>query len=172
MRIGTTTALAASVKHLRALVNAELYVTLPPSLITVLDDEPTAMIKCIGNRYTACGYFGSIKTIIELLNVNTHGIFIAPVDAPIVDRQLLWAMANIASARRDPLIIVPHWYPWPGHPVYLSRHFFDPLRSFHGAHGLRSFIGAHRAYARALLWPDRRLLANYNYPRDLIAYAS
>ena len=97
----------------------------------------------------------------------SDGLVICPVDSPIFSKELLFHMMNVAVLfRKRPVIIVPHFYSCPGHPVYFSHDFFDDLITCPKYGGIRSVISTNRHYEQALFSRDARILLNLNSPSD------
>ena len=143
--------------------------TLPPTLVASIALNPDAPpIKKICNNYPDLGYFGSIKSAVLQCMDTTDGLFITPVDAPVIDRALILAMASMAKHACSQ-IIVPYFHHRAGHPVYISRHFFDDLLHFAGGFGLQEFIAQRKDNERAIFWPNQQILANLNQPANLPA---
>jgi len=141
----------------------KLFVTLPPKLL--LDEKLKYELdmlnaKIIHNVHVQLGYAGSIKSVLQYCS-DSDGLFICPVDAPIFSEQLLIAMVNHAHAfLGEPIIIVPHFFLDPGHPVYISKHFYDFFTKEKG--NLRELCQSHPRFVHALFWPDKKILLNIN----------
>lgn len=152
-----------------------LFLTLPVALL--LDTELRENLSVFQsdirtNRYPECGYGGSIKTVVEEGQKDLDGIIISPVDSPLPSSALLFAIINLATHLDDePTIIVPYYQTKPGHPVYLSKHFFPNLLNGCEMGGMKAIIDANKKSAHAIFWPDARILLNLNSPRDLASLA-
>jgi|GEM_PF-3410259 len=172
MPVAGQTAIHHSARMLARINVSKLYITLPRELLLNRDlrlDWPNTTI--LPNFYPRLGYAGSIRTVIKCDGAHHDGILIMPVDSPIFCRQLLYTMINLAQALSpDPTVIVPYFYALPGHPVYISKHFFLALLRCHEHGGLRSVIAAHKKCAHAIFCTDARISLNLNTKIDWLAY--
>lgn len=145
----------------------KIFITLPdgllhdPVLCAELSLLPSQIVR---NRFEHLGYAGSILSTLEVQEQYYDGIIICPIDT-YANQALIVAMLNLAqSSFQDPLIIQPCFDLKAGHPVYLSRHYFDALKLCHQIGGLRGLIAENPRHLRRLYWPDANILANVNFP--------
>ena len=143
----------------------KMYVTLPNHLLfhqTLQTSLNRLGALTIPNLFPKLGYAGSIKSVLTINQDESDGMIVTAVDSPIFSKRLLVLMLNVATFFwGKPTIIVPYFYFYPGHPVYVSKEFFDELRR--GKHrGLDSVIAANKQWAHALFYPDTRILLNMN----------
>jgi CTP:molybdopterin cytidylyltransferase MocA len=166
MSIDNMPAILFSLNRLVGLNLACISVTMPWSLLMDADfccELVLRDVRVMPNYYGNFGYAGSIKTVLSKTQEDVAGIIINPVDTPLYSRQLLVAMVNLAtSIGHEPAIIVPYFFAQAGHPVYVSRHFFNDFNGVQAPPSLRGVINNHPNYVRTLLWPDGRITVNIN----------
>lgn len=155
----------SSLMRLKTIRPARLFVTLPAGLF--MDEHLRSQLAelevvAVPNLFMHLGYAGSIKTVTEQCEF-LDGLMISPVDAPLFDEKLLLAMINLANLHAPhPTIIVPYYGAKPGHPVYVSEHFFTYITQSENFLSLRALIKTHPEHHKVLLWPDHSILCNFN----------
>lgn len=163
----------SSLMRLKTIRPARLFVTLPAGLM--MDEHLRSQLSeldagVLSNQFMHLGYAGSIKTVVEYCGF-ADGLIIAPVDGPLLDHRLLVTMVNGANLYAPhPTIIVPYYGQKPGHPVYLSQHFFKHITECDNFLSLRSLIKTHYERQKVLLWADCSILCNFNTPQLLMRY--
>lgn len=167
LNYGATTLLGHSAEQLQTVTGMRVLATLPPALLLQVS---LPCVEILHNRFPDEGYFGSIRSALDTLSTDTiAGLFIMPVDSPLTDRALVFAMAMLAKLPTTK-IIVPYHRNQPGHPIFIARHFFAALQQFPGRGGLRQFIAQQRSHVHTLMWPSRAILANLNHPSDVCSF--
>jgi CTP:molybdopterin cytidylyltransferase MocA len=159
-----------SARTLASIYPDKFYVTLPNELMVehdLLQGLFDLNVKCMPSHYPTFGYIGSVRTVLEQEALhNFDGIMIAPVDSPLLSKELLLKMINCAHMYGErPTIIVPHFYLSPGHPVYFSKDFFYTLKTLQ-KNTLRTVIKNNAPCAHSLFFPDVRILLNLNSKAD------
>lgn len=143
----------------------EVMIALPDCFIEGQDlvAELSSMnVTLIKNRFADLGYAGSIMSGISILPSGYQGIFISPIDV-LFKVELIRAIRQIAQSYAEkPVIIVPHCPLSPGHPVYLSHHFFAALSECHHFQGLHRLIEYYRSATIKLSSFDKSPLLNIN----------
>lgn len=125
--------------------------------------------EVLANRYDELGYSGSIKSVMAIAPQESPGIFILPVDTPLLSASLFYLMFNLVRMRFfEPQIVLPHYYHSSGHPIYFSSHFFGELQKLQK--GPAALVNIYEKCVHRLWWPDARILANLNYPKDWNSY--
>jgi CTP:molybdopterin cytidylyltransferase MocA len=169
--IGGQNAIDFSAEKISRLFPNKLFITLPNNLlmnenIRITVEKHNAEIR--PNRFAHLGLLGSIKSILIEAYKNMDGLLITPVDSPIFSKRMIEAMINLATIyRHRPLIVIPHFYWRPGHPIYFSNDFFDDLMSAQGENArLSSFVEYSRRFIYALFWADAKILVNLNTVDD------
>lgn len=145
----------------------EIFITLPPFLLHenfLCQKLKTLFCEISANKFESHGYAGSIMTILKKHGACFDGIIIIPIDSS-ANKNLTRTMLNLAQSEwAKPLIILPYYDLRPGHPVYLSKHFFSNLECCYKRAGMRSVILENALYTKLLYWPDPNILANINHP--------
>lgn len=139
---------------------APIFVSWPDALaLDHLRLEPR--IRFIRNCFKERELLGSIQSTIALLPDEIGTLLVCPIDAPLIDANLIQSLKEMAAPHR---IVVPEVRGQLGHPIVFSRSFFADLM-------------ARDTSARALLIdrPDALLrlvcdteaaLHNWNSPAD------
>ena len=95
------------------------------------------------NRDFDEGMFTSIKTGVRSVcekYPEVSGVFLMPVDCPLVSTGVLRKMADQARSAEtsDDAFLVPVFEGKKGHPLYIPRRYFDEICSYDGSGGLKA----------------------------------
>lgn len=168
MNIGGKTAALRLVHTFLAASVEEITIALPDWFLEgeELKEELLSLdVILIKNRFAHFGYAGSIMSGISQISIKSLGVFISPIDV-LVKVTLIRAMRQIAqSYAQKPVILVPYCPFKPGHPVYLSRHFFSALNCC--SDGLHCLIERHQDAVVKVASFDKNALLNINSKNDL-----
>lgn len=172
--IDGTPLLMFSLQKLLKLPLERVVVTLPPKLI--MDQSITAQladqrVMMMANLYAHEGYAGSITTAI-LAMPHLDGMIVIPIDAPLLSSPLLSTFfAMIQHKMGSPRLMVPQFFHCPGHPVYISRHFFSEYVAQQHSPSLRTLIARYKSHQTGVMWPEKNILYNLNSKTSLAYFA-
>ena len=119
-------------------------------------------IRHIGNPSWENGMFSSVRTgVAELLALESdaHGIFVHPVDCPLVTADTIAAMCS-RFAEDPSRCVVPSHGGQTGHPVLLNRETAQAVLSAPASHTLRDVMSAPTPFTCEV--DDPNILLNFN----------
>jgi len=166
--------LAFSLEKLLKLPLERVVITLPPKLL--MDEGIKAQladhrVMMMANLFAHEGYAGSIKTAI-LAMPELDGMIVVPIDAPLLSASLLSTFfAMIQHNNRAPRLMVPHFFHCPGHPVYMSQHFFSSYVAHKRLPSLRVLIASNSYAKTGVMWPEKSILYNLNAKASIDHFA-
>lgn len=126
----------------------------------ILNPYPVLQIE---NQFPALGLIGSIRSCLKFLPSDTKHLVIAPIDCPLVSKELLVALTHSASSK---LIVIPTFQGRRGHPIMISQSFFAELKTKETDLGMKQFLQNHPHLVQELPWYDEAILHNINTPED------
>ena len=119
------------------------------------------------NHFPHLGLLGSLRSaLIHLKETPTDGLFMCPIDAPLVSVSLIQTLIEHAQKEPEKPLIVPCFEGKRGHPVLFLQSVFSELKSFESEHGVRDFFKKHPTLIHEVPWNDPSILLNINRPED------
>ena len=115
------------------------------------------------NANHADGMWSSVVAGISELSSTIAGVFIHPVDIPLVRRQTL---RDILAAFRPGTIVYPTFQQERGHPPLIDAGYLNDLVAWNGQGGLRCFLAGYEDRAIAVPVADRFILKDIDEPED------
>lgn len=146
LSFGELTILETVVKNALASLADDVIVVIAPDLPKEFIQRLVSMGATIAvNEMRQSQMIDSLRIALTKLRERANDIesfVVMLADQPAIGHEIVDAL--IAAHRQTGFgIIIPTFSGRRGHPVLLSRRYIDELISYHGEHGLRSFIMEH-----------------------------
>jgi CTP:molybdopterin cytidylyltransferase MocA len=124
--------------------------------------------RVVVNPHYDAGMFSSVQAGIGQLDPAATGVFVLPVDVPLVRP---WTLRHLGAvfAARPTRILVPTFAGQPGHPPLIPAALAPEIAAFRAPGGLRAFLTSRRERLQAVEVPDRHVLFDVDRPADYAA---
>ncbi|MGB5983996.1 MAG: DVU_1551 family NTP transferase [Desulfobacterales bacterium] len=109
--------------------------------------------------------FSSVRTGVKCLDLHSRGIFILPVDIPLVRPATVGRLIQ-AFEDNPKSIIHPSFYGKRGHPPLIPADLATAVLAWPGTGGLRGFLAQHESAAVQVEVPDAFILEDMDSPED------
>lgn len=125
----------------------------------------TAGVAIAENPRFREGMFSSIQAGLAQIDPRSHGVFILPVDIPLVRPATLQLLMEACAQRHNPgTTIHPVFDGQRGHPPLIPADLITAIRNHNGVGGLRAILEAPTARAVEVQVPDRFILQDMDHP--------
>jgi CTP:molybdopterin cytidylyltransferase MocA/HD superfamily phosphohydrolase YqeK len=125
----------------------------------------TQDIQIVANPDYAQGMFTSIRRGLRYLQADYQGVFIAPVDIPLVRPFTIQRLLTAAEEYPDKLIY-PVFHKIRGHPPLIPAHIFPSILGGQEDSSLKSVLHHYENVAREVSVPDGNILFDIDDPDD------
>lgn len=122
-------------------------------------------VKVIKNNCPQYGMFSSVKKGVEALESDNTGFFIIPADMPMVKVHTINKIIEAIDINKKQLII-PSFLNKNGHPLYVSRHFFDEILSMDLESSLRDLLSKYKDFEHIIPCSDKGIVMDMDFPED------
>ncbi len=121
--------------------------------------------RVVVNPHYDAGMFSSVQAGVGQLDPAATGVFVLPVDVPLVRP---WTLRHLGAvfAARPTRILVPTFAGQPGHPPLIPAALAPEIAAFRAPGGLRAFLTSRRERLQAVEVPDRHVLFDVDRPAD------
>lgn len=122
-------------------------------------------IRWVLNEKYSDGMFSSIASGLRSLSPEVKGVFLLPVDMPLVKSKTINEI-KIAYSRSGTHIFHPAYLKQRGHPPLIPSDLFPEILAWNGAGGLQYFLEQHEARAYEVGVQDKGILMDIDTPGD------
>jgi molybdenum cofactor cytidylyltransferase len=129
---------------------------------TELSDKPVAIIH---NPEYKSGMLSSVRAGIRDIPQDCAAVLIALGDQPSITTNLIDKMVRYFSTTNKK-IIVPIYNGKRGHPILFSTAFKNEILTNFDDIGLRGILQAHNSDVYEMIFSDRSVISDMDYPRD------
>lgn len=120
----------------------------------------------VQNPYYAEGMLSSVQTGLEKLPTNISGVWMWPVDFPLVQHQTLNQL--LEQAQKSPeKVLVPSYQNKRGHPVYIPKSLFLEIQQLPKSLTLRTILFKNPSLVFHLNVEDSGVLQNLNTLKEI-----
>ena len=145
-------------------------------IVTVVGHQSEKVIpvaKAVSSRYVINdhyddGMYSSIQTGVKALGHPCDAFFLLPVDIPLVLPTTVRQLADAFCKNSSPMVWYPQFQSKRGHPPLINSRLIDPILSYGGQGGLRTFLRNHENQAISIPVEDPFIRLDADTPKDLL----
>ena len=137
-----------------------------------LSEKVIPVVKAATSRYVINdnynqGMYSSIQTGVNALKHSCDAFFLLPVDIPFVLTATIRQLSNAFCNNSSSMVCYPQFHSKRGHPPLINSRLIDPILSYGGKGGLRTFLRNHENQAVSIPVADPFIRLDADTPNDL-----